>query len=76
MGPRIPKNSQNSPFWRIFKNFEQDHARASGIDRDDSDHIPITVVDSGTLVAFLVTDPAAPGAHTTPLERAAADYPG
>ena len=49
---------------------------ASGIDRDNADHIPITFVDSGALVAFLVTDPAGPRAPPTPLERAAADYPG
>ena len=35
---------------------------ASGIDRDNADHIPITFVDSGALVAVLVTDPDVPRA--------------
>ena len=52
------------------------HPRPSETGRDNSDHIPIMFVDSGTLVAVLVTDPDVPRTRAAPPERPAADYLG
>ena len=65
---------------RILRIFDLGHPMASVIDRDNSDHIPITFVDSWTLVVALVTDysitrsdPAAARAPPTLLQRITPD---
>ena len=67
---------RKSTFLRIFENFDLGHPMPSGTGRDNSDHIPIMFVDSGTPVAVLVTDPDVPRAPAAPPERAAAEHPG
>ena len=51
---------RNCTFLRIFENFDLGHPMPSETGRDNSDHIPIMFVDSGTPVAVLVTDPDVP----------------
>ncbi len=67
---------RNNTFSRIFENFDLGHPMPSETGRDNSDHIPIMSVDSGTPVAVLVTDPDVPRAPAAPPERPAAEHPG
>ena len=67
---------QNVTFFRILENFELGHSMPSETGRDNSGHIPIMSVDSGTPVAILVTGPDVPRAPAAPPERPAAEQPG
>ena len=60
---------RNGTFSRIFENFDLGHPTPSETGRDNSDHIPIMFVDSGTLVAVLVIDPDVPRTRAAPPEH-------